>query len=224
MPALFDEWAKRYEAWFETPLGRLVKQYETRLIQGMLRPRPGEKILDAGCGTGVFTQMVLEAGAQVVGLELSGPMLAAAKEKLGRGALSMIQGDMIELPLADESFDKALSVTALEFIADAQGAVRELFRVTRPGGLVVVATLNRLSPWAAHRKKAGAQGHSLFRQAIFRSPDELSVLAPVKGEVRTAIHFLKDHHPEQARSIENSLQPQGLDTGAFLAACWQRPS
>ena len=53
---IFDDWPERYDQWFETPIGSLVRRYESELLLEMLRPGPGEMLLDAGCGTGVFTQ------------------------------------------------------------------------------------------------------------------------------------------------------------------------
>ena len=52
---LFDEWPERYDQWFTTPIGKLIKEIEGKLIHELLDPRPEEKILDAGCGTGIFT-------------------------------------------------------------------------------------------------------------------------------------------------------------------------
>jgi hypothetical protein len=48
-------------------------------------------------------------------------------------------------------------------------------------------------------------------------------LAPVEGIVKTAIHFAKDTDPSLARAIESDGQTAGLDTGAFVIACWQKP-
>jgi ubiquinone/menaquinone biosynthesis C-methylase UbiE len=127
---------------------------------------------------------------------------------------------MQSLPFSDECFDKVVSMTALEFIEDGKGAVQDLFRVAKKGGVVVVTTLNRLSPWADRRKKAAERGHSLFEQMIFRSPDELRALAPVDGTVKTAIHFLKDDDPQRAPEIERDGKKRMLDTGAFVAARW----
>ncbi|MGZ3649412.1 MAG: class I SAM-dependent methyltransferase, partial [Syntrophales bacterium] len=53
--AIFDEWPEKYDRWFTTPIGSLVRKYENELILDFLNPAPGETILDAGCGTGVFT-------------------------------------------------------------------------------------------------------------------------------------------------------------------------
>lgn len=220
---LFDPWPERYDQWFETPIGKLIKTYETELILDMLRPSRGERILDAGCGTGIFTRDVIAAGAQVVGLELSFPMLVRAGEKLSRTPFLMVQGDMSALPFADHVFDKSVSVTAIEFIKDARGAVDELFRVTRPGGLIVVATLNSLSPWAERRKRSGKEGHSLFQDVVFRSPDDMRRLSEVTGIQKTAIYFQKEDDPERARDVEAEGRSRGLETGAFLACCWQKP-
>ena len=82
MPEIFDEWPERYDQWFETPIGTLIREYESKLILEMLRPGQGEKILDAGSGTEIFTLDVLAVGADVVGIELSLPMLQWARKKL----------------------------------------------------------------------------------------------------------------------------------------------
>lgn len=223
MENIFDHWPEKYEQWFQTPIGRLVEEYEKRLILEMLQPVPGERILDAGCGSGVFTRPLLAAGAQVDGLEISLPMLQRAREISAGYPFRSIQGDMLHLPFQDNRFDKVVSVTAIEFIQDAGVAVLEAFRVTRPGGAILVATLNSLSPWASRRMEAGRKGHSLFKQAIFRSPAEIRGLAAVEGTMRTAVHFQKDEDPLIAREVEETGQIKGLSTGAFLAVRWLKP-
>lgn len=219
---VFDPWPEKYDQWFETPIGKLIKMYETELILEMLGPSKGELILDAGCGTGVFTKDLISAGVKVVGLELSLPMLARAGEKFAGSPFLMTQGDMKTLPFPDHLFDKTVSVTAIEFIKDAKTAVDELFRVTRPGGLILVATLNSLSPWAERRKVSGEKGHSIFRDVVFRSPKEMEKLSEVKGIQKSAIHFQKDDDPAKAKEKEEKGRSIGLDTGAFLASCWQK--
>lgn len=137
-PKIFDEWPERYDRWFETPLGKLIEQFERELIIQMLRPKRGECILDAGCGTGVFTHHLLAESASVVGLELSFPMLLKAAEKFEGNQFHMVQGDMLYLPFADNEFDKTISVSAIEFLENAKDAIGELCRVTKPGGCIVV--------------------------------------------------------------------------------------
>ena len=219
---LFDNWPEMYDRWFTTPLGALVKKYETELIAELLKPGVGEKILDAGCGTGVFTVDLVTSGARVVGLDLSRPMIERALAKMGRVSFQAIVADMERLPFHDRSFDKVMSITALEFIEHGEGAVRELFRVTRKGGSVVVATLNRMSLWATRREKEARQGHSVFARAIFRSPEELDALAPVKGYLRTAIHFPKEADPQRVPDLEREGREKGWMTGAFVAVRWEK--
>jgi ubiquinone/menaquinone biosynthesis C-methylase UbiE len=221
---LFDDWPERYNRWFETPIGRLVKGYETEVTLELLRPEGGERILDAGCGTGIFTLDFLGLGAQVVGLDVSIPMLIHAKQQTWGYPFYSCAADMLRLPFADAAFDKAVSVTAIEFIEDAEAAVAELFRVTRSRGVVVAATLNSLSPWASRRKEtASKDSGSIFAKAVFRSPDEMRVLAPVAGRVRTAVHFQKGDDPRKAKAIELEGRLQGLETGAYLAIRWEKP-
>jgi ubiquinone/menaquinone biosynthesis C-methylase UbiE len=220
---IFDDWPEKYDQWFGTPIGSLVREYESRLLLETTRPAQGERILDVGCGTGVFTLDLLKAGARVTGLELSLPMLRRAGKKVRGLPFHMVQGNMGGLPFVDRAFDKTVSITAIEFVEDARAALAELFRVTRPGGLIVVACLNSLSPWAVRRRKAAREGHSIFRHARFRSPEELARVAPFPALIRTAVHFQKHDDPEQAKTIERDGAAQGLDTGAFLVVRWEKP-
>ena len=77
---------------------------------------------------------------------------------------------------------------------------RGAFRVTKPGGVIVVATLNSLSPWAAtEREDARRDPDSIFNRVFFRSPAQLLAAAPVPGIVRTAVHFGKEDDPADVR-------------------------
>ncbi len=224
MTQIFDDWPEKYDLWFETSIGKLVREYEGRLLLEMASPRKGEHILDAGCGTGIFTAELLDAGSEVTGLELSIPMLKRAGQKSRGRPFHMVQGDMRNLPFPDCCFDKTVSVTAIEFLEDARTAVADLFRVTRPGGMVVVASLNSLSPWAARRTAAAKEGHPIFTHVRFRSPDEMRALAPFPATIKTAVHFQKNDSPLMAREIEITGQSRSLETGAFLVARWEKPA
>jgi len=238
----FYDWPERYDRWFETPVGKTVLKYELELILELLRPGRGERILDAGSGTGIFTREFVGRGAEVVGLDISlamlnyaaekaalrqaqgdpCPMVSRAGEKVSAGHYRGIAADMASLPFADSSFDKNVSVAALEFVADEKRAVAELFRVTRPGGVVVVATLNSLSPWAARRSaNARRDPESIFNRVFFRSPAQLLAAAPVPGIVRTAVHFGKEDDP--ATLDRSEREGEGRETGAFVAARWRKP-
>jgi ubiquinone/menaquinone biosynthesis C-methylase UbiE len=149
-------------------------------------------------------------------------MLKNAKSK-GYASFQVLQGDMLHLPFRGGSFDKVVSITALEFIEDGKRAMEELFRVAKRGGTIVVATLNSLSPWAIRRRDKGKAGHPLFSKAIFRSPAEMAFLVPLQGIIRTAVHFSEDEIPQRAVEIEIEGEKKSLNTGAFLAARWEKP-
>ena len=221
---LFDAWPERYEEWFSTPIGKLIREIEGRLVMEMLAPGRGDTILDAGCGTGVFTTDMLAKGARVVGLDISAPMLQYALSKTPDYPFMPVRADIRQLPFKSNFFDKVVSITALEFVAEGQMAVDELFRVTKPGGVVVVATLNSLSPWAARRraKTVRGEGH-ILEDAYYRSPNDLLALSQHKGVAGTVIHFENDADPAQAIKTEEAGKRRKLDTGAFEAVRWQKP-
>lgn len=221
---LFDDWPVKYEQWFHTPIGKLVRSIELCHIMDLLAPERRDRILDVGCGTGIFTENYLQQDARVTGVDLSIEMLRYGVRKPGLGQLLPAVADMRRLPFADGAFDKTVSITALEFVADGRRAVQELLRVTRKGGRLVIATLNRLSPWADRRRQDARQDpNSIFRDVHFRSPDELSRLVDLDGEVRTAIHFDKHASPQQARVEEVRHQATASQRGAFIIGAWTRP-
>ncbi len=219
---LFDDWPERYDRWFETPVGRAVLRHECGLMIDLLRPKRGETILDAGCGTGIFTREFIDRGADVIGIDISRAMLAHAMAKTSNRPRGFVAADMTALPFAGGVFDKTVSVAALEFVADARQAIRELFRVTRTGGVIVVATLNSLSPWADRRAAAARRDpDSLFNRVWFRSPAQLLAVASVAGVARTAVHFGQEDPPDTFDRTER--QGAGSETGAFVAARWIKP-
>ncbi len=220
---LFDDWPERYDRWFETPIGSLVKSSEEALVMEFLAPAAGESILDAGSGTGVFTSPILAAGASVTGLDVSLPMVKTSVRRLDPAFFRPVVADMALLPFRDAVFDKSVSITALEFVEDGAAAVAELFRVTKEGGLVVVATLNSASPWAVRRKKEAGERETIFRKAVFRSPSDMRALAPFPADVATAVHFDKDADPATAAEAEREGRKKRLETGAFIAARWRKP-
>jgi ubiquinone/menaquinone biosynthesis C-methylase UbiE len=180
-------------------------------------------LLDAGCGPGIFTTDFLAAGCQVVGLDISRPMLKLAAGKAVKSPFSVVEGDIRRLPFRDGVFDKAVSITALEFIAEAKEAIDELFRVTRPGGVVVVATLNSLSSWAERRKNKTRKGQRhILENAYYRSGKELMGFSLYPGAVRSVVHFKKDDEVETAVEEERRGEEQNRETGAFVAARWEK--
>jgi SAM-dependent methyltransferase len=105
---------------------------------------PGWQILDAGCGAGGASVEAVRMGCVPTGVDASGALLAIARERLPSHRFE--EADLEELPFADQSFDATLAINSVMYAADMDRAMRELVRVTRKGGRIVV------SAWAAADK------------------------------------------------------------------------
>lgn len=113
-----------------------------RIVRETLRTSAGECILDVGCGPGFYcAELVEEVGpsGSVVGVDGSAAMLTlAARRCEGLGNVEFHQGDADSLPVKDTSFDAALCIQVLEYVADTTRALGEIYRALRPGGRVVL--------------------------------------------------------------------------------------
>jgi SAM-dependent methyltransferase len=96
----------------------------------------GERVLEVGCGTGVFLELASARGADVAGLDAAEALLAIARERVPGAELR--QGDMESLPWPDASFDLVAGFNSYFFAADMVAALRESARVARPGAPVVI--------------------------------------------------------------------------------------
>jgi SAM-dependent methyltransferase len=101
----------------------------------------GDRVLDVGCGTGVFLRAAAERGAEVCGVDASAELLRIAETRVPEVELRV--GEMEDLPFEDDRFDVVCGFNAFFFAADIVGALREARRVTRPGGQVVVQVWGR---------------------------------------------------------------------------------
>ena len=115
-------------------------------------------------------------------------MLAAARSRVGGAACGakFVQGRLEQLPFREASFDLVAAITVLCFVPDAGGAVREMARVLRPGGRLVLGELGRWSWWAAIRRVRGWLGSSTWAAARFRTGAELKSLVRQAGLSITA--------------------------------------
>ncbi|MCP9622653.1 demethylmenaquinone methyltransferase [Nocardia otitidiscaviarum] len=131
---MFDGVAKRYDL-TNTVISAGQDRYWRWATRKALALRPGERVLDLGAGTGVSTVDLAKSGAWVVAADFSQGMLAAGRHR----KVPMVAGDAMRLPFADASFDAVTIALALRNVADPDQALREMLRVTKPGGRLVVA-------------------------------------------------------------------------------------
>jgi ubiquinone/menaquinone biosynthesis C-methylase UbiE len=166
----------RYAEWRKTFLGEATERIERDRILEMAGPLEGRRVLDVGCGDGTYLLAAAEAGAEATGVDASREALEAARGRAKERGLQVTleRGDARSLPFADGTFDVVLAVTVLCFIEDAALALREMHRVLRPGGRIVLGELGRWSSWALSRRLRSFFPGSLWRRARFRSGLELS--------------------------------------------------
>jgi ubiquinone/menaquinone biosynthesis C-methylase UbiE len=136
-PRFFDRWSRTYDnAAIQAAFYRPVQD----AVVEALRSRPGARILDVGCGTGLLTRrLASEMDATVVGCDYSRGML---EEAIRRGGGAWVQGDAQALPIADEAVDAVVSTESFHWYPDQRLAFAEFRRVLRPGGRAYVALIN----------------------------------------------------------------------------------
>ncbi len=132
---MFDGVAARYDL-TNTVLSFGQDRGWRRATRAALALRPGERVLDVGAGTGVSTEELERSGAHAIGADLSTGMLRAGRTA-GR-TVPLVAGDALHLPFPDAAFDAVTISFALRNVVDPEAALRELGRVTRPGGRLVV--------------------------------------------------------------------------------------
>ena len=106
------------------------------------RIRPGQRVLDVACGTGVVAVTAARAGATVTGLDLTPELLARAREnaRIAGVAIEWHEGDVEELPFANETFDVVVSQFGHIFAPRPDVAVTQMLRVLKPGGTIAFST------------------------------------------------------------------------------------
>jgi demethylmenaquinone methyltransferase/2-methoxy-6-polyprenyl-1,4-benzoquinol methylase len=192
--AMFDAVAKRYDR-TNTVLSFGRDRAWRRATRDALALRTGERCLDLAAGTGVSTEELARSGALVVGLDLSLGMLAVGRR--ARPAVALLAGDALALPFADRALDAVTISFGLRNISDTAAALREMARVTRPGGRLVVCEfsapvnaafrrvylgyLMRALPAVAKRVSSNPDAYVYLAESIRAWPDQAGLAAIMAG-------------------------------------------
>jgi len=156
-------------------------------LAAFLGPQQGKSLLDAGCGTGWFSRVWQRAGNRVIALDLSPVMLAEARRR--ESASAYLVGDIEQLPLADSSLDICFSNLAVQWCDNLPGALAELYRVTRPGGVIAFSSLAEGS--LAELTRAWRQVDAAVHVNRFMSACAIAqALQPYRHRLRAVPHRL----------------------------------
>ncbi len=180
---MFDEVAPRYDLTNTVLSLGQDRGWRTAVVDA-LALQHGEQVLDLAAGTATSSVALARSGAQVVGCDFSLGML-----KVGRGkGVALVAGDALRLPFADASFDAVTISFGLRNTADVDRALREMRRVTKPGGRLVVCEfshptwkpfrtvyveyLMRLLPAVATRVSSDPAAYVYLAESIRAWPDQ----------------------------------------------------
>ncbi|MGN6522330.1 MAG: demethylmenaquinone methyltransferase [Actinomycetes bacterium] len=190
--AMFDDVARRYDLTNDVLSLGQTRLWRSAVVRAV-DPRPGERILDLAAGTGTSTVPFAAAGADALACDFSLGMLREGRRR--QPLLPFLAGDATALPFADGAFDAVTISFGLRNVHDTDAALRELRRVTRPGGRLVVCEfshptwapfrtvyveyLMRALPTVARRVSSDPEAYVYLAESIRAWPDQAALAARI---------------------------------------------
>jgi demethylmenaquinone methyltransferase / 2-methoxy-6-polyprenyl-1,4-benzoquinol methylase len=187
--AMFDGVAKRYDLLNDVLSLGLDRRWR-RVVAASIGARAGERVLDLAAGTGTSSAILARDGASCVACDFSLGMLKVGAARFrgsgrettsrdGRPAVSFVAGDALALPFGDGVFDAVTISFGLRNVADAEAALAEMRRVTRPGGRLLICEFSHLASPSldAAFDRCLAASLPMVARTLSRSPDAYSYLA-----------------------------------------------
>ncbi len=197
---MFDGVARRYDV-TNTVLSLGRDRHWRRATRAALRIAAGEKVLDLAAGTAVSTVELARSGAWCVAADFSVGMLAAG----GARPVPKVAGDATRLPFGDAVFDAVTISFGLRNVADRAAALREMARVTRPGGRLVVCEfatptstlfatiykeyLMRALPRVARAVSSNPEAYVYLAESIRAWPDQAELAGQIAGAGWSAVRW-----------------------------------
>ena len=197
---MFDAVATRYDLANDVLSLGQDRRWRRAVVEAVA-PRPGERVLDLAAGTGTSSQPFADLGARVVPCDFSLGMLQVGRR--ARPTLPFTAGDGTRLPFADGTFDAVTISFGLRNIVDPVAGLRELRRVTRPGGRLVVCEFSH---------PANPAFRTLYLEYLMKALPAIS----------RAVSSSPDAYVYLAESIRAWPDQQGL-AGMVAAAGWRSP-
>lgn len=207
----FGPMAQEYEHWYGTPTGQENDRIQQQDVRALLPPAKNNKsLLDVGCGTGHWSRFFLSLGYQVRGMDLSPEMIEKARQMVE--ACTFTQADACDIPYPNQTFDVMAAMAMIEFIPTPEVAIREMIRCLRPGGILIIGTLNRT---ATINRRRLMEERQPYASAHLYAPEELHELLSSHGPVHMLASSRVYWNPQKPSS---SFSTQQVLNGPFLVA------
>ncbi len=174
--AMFDDVARRYDLTNDILSLGQDRRWRKVVVEAVA-PVPGERVLDLAAGTGTSSQPFADRGARVVPCDFSIGMLEVGKS--AKPHLGFTAGDATQLPFADDTFDAVTISFGLRNIVDPDAGLREMLRVTKPGGRLVVCEFSHptFAPFRTVYVEYLMKALPPLARAVSSSPDAYVYLA-----------------------------------------------
>jgi ubiquinone/menaquinone biosynthesis C-methylase UbiE len=232
----------------DTPAGYAVRIRFKKVLE--LFDKPRGLVLDVGCGPGVMAQEMVNRDCRFCGIDPSSKMIEIARSRFGnRKDVRFLPGDASALSFADGAFDAVLCMGVLDSVADGRHAIREMVRVLKPGGTLIVTVTNLVSPYAwwknyafypavsaLHRLRCTLHDRTLaperirsggLRQLYTRSNAERAVEAAGATLLHTVPYYfnvfispLDELMPRAALQVTRNLEEDRWPRPDWIAAGW----
>ena len=167
--------AKDYDLYYQTEFGKRIDEIEKGIISKLIKNIPRTKMVELGCGTGHWTKFFSDAGYNVTGIDTSRAMLDHAVKKDIKA--EFFNGDAENLPFTIESIDVVAAMTMLEFVNNQDKVLKEIKRILKPEGWLILGCLNKLSVLGQNKSN-----DEIFRNANFLCQDELAEKLKIFGD------------------------------------------
>ncbi|GAB4068200.1 demethylmenaquinone methyltransferase [Angustibacter speluncae] len=191
--SMFDDVADRYDLTNDVLSLGQDRRWRKAVVQAVAA-EPGERLLDLAAGTATSTEPFADAGVRTVASDFSLGMLRVGRRR--RPDLPLVAGDATRLPFADHAFDAVTISFGLRNVVDHPAALRDMLRVTRPGGRLVVCEfshptwapfrtvyteyLMRALPPVARRVSSNPEAYVYLAESIRAWPDQAALADQVR--------------------------------------------